>query len=156
MPWIDENCVLLRLAVAHSQYVIYKNFMDSVQGIESHRHLAPATIRVLRDLLSLFALTYLEKEVADFLESGYVNAKQLKLLREQQRAVLKKVRVNAVGLVDAFGFLDYELNSAIGRSDGDVYRGLLEMAQGSPLNRTEEGPGWEAVLRHKMAPKSKL
>ena len=52
--------------------------------------------------------------------------------------------------MDAFGFTDYELNSALGRGDGDVYRALLEMAQGSPLNASEEGPAWEGVLRPVM------
>jgi hypothetical protein len=31
--------------------------------------------------------------------------------------------------VDAFGWEDYALNSALGRADGDVYRALLDMAQ---------------------------
>jgi hypothetical protein len=31
--------------------------------------------------------------------------------------------------VDAFGWEDYALNSALGREDGDVYRALLDMAQ---------------------------
>jgi hypothetical protein len=38
-----------------------------------------------------------------------------------------------VALVDAFGFEDYALNSALGRYDGDVYRALLDMAQASAV-----------------------
>ena len=37
-------------------------------------------------------------------------------------ALLAAVRPDAVALVDAFGFDDYLLNSALGRKDGDVYR----------------------------------
>jgi len=36
------------------------------------------------------------------------------------------------------------------RSDGDVYRAMLEMAQVTPLNATEEGPAWETVLKPAM------
>ena len=71
-------------------------------------------------------------------------------LRRRQRSLLAALRPNAVALVDAFAFEDYTLNSALGRADGDVYRSLLEMAQGSPLNATEEGPAWHDVLKPVM------
>ena len=38
------------------------------------------------------------------------------------------------------------------RYDGDVYQALLDMAQGSPLNATEEGPAWPEVLKPVLAP----
>lgn len=31
-----------------------------------------------------------------------------------------------------------------------MYAAMLEMAQGSPLNATQEGPAWEAVLKPAM------
>lgn len=36
------------------------------------------------------------------------------------------------------------------REDGDVYRALYEAAKSSPLNDTEEGPAWDAVLREHL------
>jgi hypothetical protein len=50
-------------------------------------------------------------------------------LRTQHRTLLAALRPEAVSLVDAFGWEDYALNSALGRADGDVYRALLDMAQ---------------------------
>ncbi len=38
------------------------------------------------------------------------------------------LRPDAVGLVDALDRDDYELNSALGRRDGDVYRVRFESA----------------------------
>lgn len=70
--------------------------------------------------------------------------------------LLSALRPDAVGLVDAFAFPDYLLNSALGRADGDVYRGLLDMARSSPLNATQEGPAWQDVLRPVLAPRSRL
>jgi acyl-CoA oxidase len=55
-----------------------------------------------------------------------------------------------VGLVDGLGVPDYLLHSALGREDGDVYRALLDSAQASPLNATQEGPAWEEVLKPVM------
>jgi acyl-CoA oxidase len=60
------------------------------------------------------------------------------------------LRPNAISLVDSWAFTDYELNSALGRKDGDVYSALLRMAKGSPLNKTDEGPAWETVLKPAM------
>ena len=67
-------------------------------------------------------------------------------LRARSRGLLREVRPDAVALVDSFAFPDYQLNSALGREDGDVYAALLSMAQGSPLNATPEGPAWATVL----------
>jgi len=70
--------------------------------------------------------------------------------RTQHRQLLAALRPEAVSLVDAFGWEDYALNSALGRADGDVYTALLNMARTSPLNRTEAGPAWETVLKPVM------
>jgi acyl-CoA oxidase len=60
---------------------------------------------------------------------------------------LQQLRPDAISLVDAWHFTDYELHSALGRKDGQVYQGLLDMARSSPLNETEVGPAWETVLK---------
>lgn len=60
-------------------------------------------------------------------------------VRDLRRQIQLKLRPNAISLVDSWAFTDYELHSALGRQDGDVYRALLSMAKGSPLNRTDEG-----------------
>jgi acyl-CoA oxidase len=77
-------------------------------------------------------------------------------LRRRHRLLLSALRPNSVALVDAFAFPDYLLHSALGREDGDVYRGLLDMAWGSPLNATQEGPAWQEVLRPVLAAQSRL
>ena len=65
------------------------------------------------------------------------------------RSLLSTIRPNAVGYVDGLAYDDYELASALGRRDGDVYNALLECAQSphNPMNRTAEGPAWETVLK---------
>jgi len=69
---------------------------------------------------------------------------------ELKRQLLREARPDAISLVDAWAFTDYELNSCIGREDGDVYSALLRAAQASPLNDTDEGPAWAAVLEPTM------
>ncbi len=41
------------------------------------------------------------------------------------------------------------------RKDGDVYRSLLEVAQRSPFNDTEEGPAWKPVLEARLNPNAR-
>lgn len=124
--------------------------------IELESVLSPPVRNVLRKLLGIFSLSQLEEAAGDFLESTYMTPKQVGMLRFQKQSLLESIRGDAVGLVDAFGLLDYELNSALGCADGDVYRHLLDMAQGSPLNRTEEGPAWKSILEPAMKARSKL
>jgi hypothetical protein len=58
---------------------------------------------------------------------------------------LAPIRPNAVSLVDAFGFLDGQLKSTIGRHDGEVYEAIYEEARRNPLNQTTGGKmvGWD-------------
>ena len=82
---------------------------------------------------------------------------QAEWARKQYYRCLSALRPDAVALVDAFGLTDYQLNSALGRKDGDVYRALLAAAQASPLNETEEGSAWDSVLKPRLnKPRSKM
>lgn len=58
-------------------------------------------------------------------------------IRENICDYLIKIRPNSVAIVDSFAFFDRELNSVLGRKDGNVYENLLKWAQMSPLNETE-------------------
>lgn len=73
------------------------------------------TVAVLQRLLSLFGLTALLKDLGDFLEDDYTSRQQASLIRQQQYALLRELRPDAVPLVDSFGFEDYLLNSSLGR-----------------------------------------
>ena len=53
---------------------------------------------------------------------------QARTLQEQQHELLVELRPDAVALVDGFGFEDYQLNSCLGRSDGNVYNALLQVS----------------------------
>ena len=55
----------------------------------------------------------------------------------------------AIGLSDAFGFTDWELDSALGVKDGRVYERLWERAQAEPLNIDGEvTKAYEQSIKH--------
>jgi len=60
---------------------------------------------------------------------------------------LKRIRPNAVGLVDSFDLHDEILNSALGDYDGNVYERLLEEANKSPLNKEPVNRSFDLYLK---------
>lgn len=70
----------------------------------------------------LFGLSQILGDLGDFMESGHLTPKQASLARSAYFQLLKQLRPEAVGLVDAFAIPDYILDSSLGRYDGDVYR----------------------------------
>lgn len=61
----------------------------------------------------------------------------MRYVRRRLYEILAEIRLIAVPLVDAFDFRDRELDSVLGRFDGDVYANLLKWARESPLNKNE-------------------
>lgn len=60
---------------------------------------------------------------------------------------LKRIRPNAVGLVDSFDIRDEILGSALGVYNGNVYERLLEEAKKSPLNQTPVDESFHKYLK---------
>lgn len=60
---------------------------------------------------------------------------------------LKRIRPNAVGLVDSFDIRDEILGSALGVYDGNVYERLIEDANKSPLNQEPVNKSFHKYLK---------
>ena len=151
-PVWDANTVAsIQAAKGHTLLVVYECNVQSIDAYASSK-CTPQIINVLNKLAVLFALTQIESSghLVPLMAAGYLNPTQVKSMKEMIRRLLKELRPDACALVDSFGITDYELNSALGRFDGDYPKALLDMAQGSPLNLTQEGPGWETVLKPAM------
>ncbi|CAK0735983.1 hypothetical protein CVIRNUC_000672 [Coccomyxa viridis] len=156
-PWNSNTVDLIRLARAHCLLVLHSTFADSVAKMAAEASVAAPAIAAVSKLVSLFGLSFIAREAGDFLEDGYLSGQQVEWARKQYYRCLSALRPDAVALVDAFGLTDYQLNSALGRKDGDVYRALLAAAQASPLNETEEGSAWDSVLKPRLnKPRSKM
>ncbi|ORX44090.1 acyl-CoA oxidase [Hesseltinella vesiculosa] len=141
--WNDMLVEVYRISRAHCQLIMVSNFFQGVFSSDSDGLVRHA----LGDVALLYALTTLEQELADVLTSGFVTPAQASTLKKQVISVLKRVRPNAVALVDAFDFPDYLLNSALGSSDGYVYERLTQMAEQEPLNHTSVVHGYDDFYR---------
>ena len=59
------------------------------------------------------------------------------------KKICLEILPESIGLTDAFGHTDWELDSALGVYDGRVYEALWARVQKEPLNLTEVPDGYE-------------
>ncbi|CEP07812.1 hypothetical protein [Parasitella parasitica] len=146
--WNSMLVEISRISKAHSQFMLIRNFIVTLQNDKqlSTPENRPI-LKVLRMLASLFALHTMEKELSEFLVSGYLNSEQSVMLKEQVINLLEQIRPEAVSLVDAFALPDYFLHSALGRYDGRVYESMTEMAEREPLNHTLVVDGYDECIK---------
>jgi acyl-CoA oxidase len=160
MPWNDLLVDMYRLSKAHSQYMMIKNFYDMLNSQETKEQLDEATLDVMWKLFRLYSLNTLESEASEFYTSAAVTVKQVMLTRQTAvMKLLKEIRPHAVRLVDAWAFPDWQLDSALGRSDGKVYEDMFRRASElNPLNEITVDPYPESptIFRSLGALKSKL
>ncbi|GAA95696.1 uncharacterized protein L969DRAFT_615706 [Mixia osmundae IAM 14324] len=138
------NAILVdinRCSVAHSQYLLVKNFADAIAHDEKLQS-NPALHAIMTTCFELYACYTMETYAADFMSSGYINPEQLNLLRNEVDLLLGAIRPQAVPLVDSFNVPDYLLASALGRSDGEVYPSLFAFALQEPLNSVTTNPDY--------------
>jgi acyl-CoA oxidase len=141
----DGNaCMVLmtRASTAHAELLLLEAFVKGVdqipRGVERE---------AVANLCALFGAWLIVKSLGDFREDNYLSSEQAELAREQIVALLPVVRKNAVLLTDAWDFTDFELNSTIGRYDGDIYRALVKRAADEPLNKSQVPECYEQYLK---------
>jgi len=145
--WNLSLVLMSRVSRAYAQFLVLSNFVDGVQTERRNGAIGEPESRVLRDLARLFGLYWMERELGDFMEDGYLSAHHAKWVHNCVLAMLDAIRPNAVSLVDAWDFSDFRLKSSLGRFDGKVYPAIMEAARRDPLNRTDPGPGYEEHLK---------
>ncbi|KAF9354797.1 hypothetical protein BGX34_010817 [Mortierella sp. NVP85] len=160
--WNSVLVDVYNVSVAHCQFILVQNFILGIRGelpqpdgtVDPAKTLSGGAKEVLKDLSDLFALHTIHKQPSEFLMSGYLDANQVVMLGQVIMDLMeKKIRRNAVALVDAFAFPDYVLNSAIGAFDGHAYERYTEMATREPLNQTEVVAGYDQYIRPLTNPK---
>jgi len=145
--WNETLVEMARTSRAYSQFLLLRNFVDGIEDEEKAAAIGGTESDVLRDLARLFGLYWMERELGDFLEDGFMLARHSRWVRSNVLKLLDVIRPNAVSLVDARDFSDFRLKSALGRFDGDVYPAIMEAARRDPLNQTEPGPGYKEHLK---------
>lgn len=138
------------LSVAHTQNLIVSLFWAKIWELEKSGADA-SCVAMLKKLANLHSLSLIQKHAAEFLEDGYLSGMQIKQAREALYSLLPQVRVDAVSLVDAWDIPDLELQSQLGRYDGNAYESYFKWVMQEPVNQGKGGkgviPGYEAYLK---------
>lgn len=123
---------------------IIKSLPDTINGKQDN-------IKHLEKLYLLFLLTSLESGIVDLLSFGALGTSNGRDVTRTLRLAIKdlsnKLLPEAIGLTDAFGFTDWELDSALGVYDGKVYEQLWKRAQDEPLNQVEIPVAYEQSIK---------
>jgi acyl-CoA oxidase len=121
--------------------MMVKNFYNTLISEQTRSELDPETTTVMFQLFRLYALQTLETEASEFYTSAAVTVKQIMLTRSAVMKLLKDIRPHAVKLVDAWDFPDFQLDSSLGRYDGNVYENMFNRAsEQNPLNNVVIDP----------------
>jgi len=130
-----------RAAEVHSAYVFVRNNLLGVQQQVKD----PAIKTVLLRLLDLVMLMQVRENCGDWM--GCLDEQQVDLINLRIDELLNELRPDCIGLTDGLGCTDDELQSTLGRFDGNVYEAIYNEARMSPLNATPRMVGWEHLER---------
>ncbi|KAJ7123613.1 peroxisomal oxidase [Mycena epipterygia] len=112
---------------------------------------------IVKKVYLLYLLTTVESGLVDLLSFGLFRATPTgdpprsrdptRALRLAIAGLCGELLPEAIGLSDAFGFSDWELDSALGVQDGKVYEALWARVQEEPLNQTEVTEAYQASIK---------
>ncbi|CAM4852807.1 unnamed protein product [Rotaria socialis] len=148
--FVKNSIELVHVAKAYIETFVLRALYDGVRKALGHNSLA----LVFEQLFHVFAIHTLRNQAADFIRLKLLTAEQVYQLETYSLPdMYNRLRPNLVTLVDGFDFHDNELNSCLGRYDGQVYEALMERARLNPTNQHKVHPIWTSIRQN---PTSKL
>eukprot|EP00533_Pseudo-nitzschia_delicatissima_P005236 CAMPEP_0116087120 /NCGR_PEP_ID=MMETSP0327-20121206/5203_1 /TAXON_ID=44447 /ORGANISM="Pseudo-nitzschia delicatissima, Strain B596" /LENGTH=703 /DNA_ID=CAMNT_0003578185 /DNA_START=99 /DNA_END=2210 /DNA_ORIENTATION=- len=145
--WNNALVAMAKASKAYSLFLLLRNIQEGIVDEQRNGVIGLAEASVLSDLAKLFALYWMEKDLGDFVEDGYLRPNQSKWVSSCVLKYLAAIRTNVVALVDAPDFTDFKMKSALGRYDGNVYPHIMKAAKKDPLNSVDPGPAYEPELK---------
>jgi acyl-CoA oxidase len=120
------------LTMAHCDFVYWKGLREAIdkadQGFQEP----------LEALAQVFSLAILQTAHKDLVPPHALTAAQRKLLGSAYDAVIETFATKYAQLfIDAYGFTEYEMDSALARADQTPYEALLDGAKASEMNHMQ-------------------
>ncbi|UJR20063.1 hypothetical protein I4U23_023196 [Adineta vaga] len=146
--FLKNSIQLVHVAKAHMETFLLRSFYEQVNKTAQH----PTFSLILEQLFYVFAIHTLCNQTKDFIRFKLLTIEQIHELEIRLLPDLyARLRPNLVSLVDAFDFHDVELESCLGRYDGQVYEALMERARLNPANRVKVPPVWTAIKQETLS-----
>jgi acyl-CoA oxidase len=103
------------------------------------------TRKVFEKLYELYGYNKIEKDATLLFEIGYINQKDLAIVRERVVTLCRELKDEAIGIIDALAMPDELLNSAIGSTNGDIYNNFISALWAAP--QTFDKPAYWKEIR---------
>lgn len=133
------------LSMAYIEHTVLDRWNTFLQVDISDQSLAT----VLKLLGSLYGLWALEKHLATLYEGGYCQGPNpTRFIRQSILKLCAQLKDEAVALADVIAPTDFLLNSALGRSDGQIYKNIYESILAVP-GATDRPEWWREFTTNK-------
>ncbi|XP_008552006.1 probable peroxisomal acyl-coenzyme A oxidase 1 [Microplitis demolitor] len=142
--WNHTSIELVQAAEAHCRSFLVLRFAEWVKSLTN---VSKELHEVLKQLCEMYAVYWVLQRLGDFLRFSCLKAEDVPALQKRLEDLFQLIRVNAVGLVDAFDIRDEILGSTLGAYDGNVYERLFTEAMKSPLNQESVNKSFHLYLK---------
>ena len=120
---------IVTCSLAHLKYLVFSKFKRNITIMKEK------TLQVhLVNLCTLTGLIFLQECMTAGYDSGYFKRGDQQLIQKAVTILLKKIRPQAIPLIELSNISDRTLTSAIGNSYGDIYETYFEWSKTSRLN----------------------
>ncbi|XP_050434903.1 probable peroxisomal acyl-coenzyme A oxidase 1 [Adelges cooleyi] len=141
--WNQTSIQLTRASDAHCRAFVINVFIATLHKVQ----LSPELKLVITQLAELICVHWILLKLGDFLQFSNLKPSDVRSVQTLLEDSLKRLRPNAVGLVDSFDIRDEILSSPLGAYDGNVYERLIEEANKSPLNKEPVNESFHKYLK---------
>ncbi|VVC32713.1 Acyl-coenzyme A oxidase, N-terminal,Acyl-CoA oxidase/dehydrogenase, central domain,Acyl-CoA [Cinara cedri] len=141
--WNQTSIKLTHASEAHCRAFVIDVYLKILQTSTFSTEI----MKVLTDLGELICACWIINRLGDFLQFSNLKPCDVQSIQYLLEDCLKRIRPNAVGLVDSFDIHDNILDSTLGCYDGNVYERIFEEANKSPLNKEPVNRSFELYLK---------
>lgn len=131
------------LSIAFFEHAALQKFYNFIIEDVSEQPLSS----ILHKLGCLYGLWCLQKHFPILHEGGYCDKRNHStLIKQSILRLCSELKDDAVSLVDVIAPPDFILNSALGRSDGQVYKNLYDIIINTP-GSLDRVPWWKEIVQ---------
>lgn len=109
----ELHCAAFIFSVCAEKYGQPKGASDDIE---------PSVLAIMKKLTAVWGLHVLHTYGDQGFKEGYFTSEQINSIEKTYLELCKSLRMQVIGLTDAFGYPDFILKAPIGRYDGDIYQ----------------------------------
>jgi acyl-CoA oxidase len=124
----DTSFAAHGLTMAHCDFVYWKSFWEAISSCE------PSLRAPIEALLQVFALNMLQGAHKELFDSYALSPDQRTWLKRAFDDAIEELDKYVKTIIDAYGFTEWEMDSALAKKDKSPYEALWEGAKNSEMN----------------------